>query len=71
MTVYIYRNYITDSEDAMDDLIFEKLSENNKCPNDERVASEYESVEKEEANAHDLFAFMKQGYIFVAHCGKA
>lgn len=70
MTIYIYRNHITDSTEAMDDLIFNMLSEGNQFPSDKQCATEYEDkVEEEQASAHDIFLYMRNGFIFEAHCG--
>jgi hypothetical protein len=71
MKIFIYRDrFITDDEQTMDDLIFNKLSEQDQFPSDEQVASEYEDkVEEVQVNPQDLFSYMKQGYIFDAYCG--
>ena len=52
MKLYIYHNTITFDSALMDDHIFNELSEENKYPSDEAIASEWdEQVETEEVNS--------------------
>ena len=69
--VYIYHNYITADEELIDDKIFEQLSRDCKYPSDGMVEQEYYSyVETDYIDASDVFEYMKNGYIFLEHCGK-
>ena len=71
-TIYIYRSYITDDEETMNDKIFDLLSEDTKSISavEAKVESEWDNVEEEQCSVQSLFDYMRNGYIFLDHCGK-
>jgi len=71
-TIYIYRNYISNDEETMNDKIFDLLCVDIKDIGrvEAQVDSEWADVEEEQASVKGIFDYMEAGYIFLEHCGK-
>jgi len=71
-TLYIYRNYIATDEETMNDKIFNLLGENTDDVRaiENQVEWEWENVEEEQASVLRIIGYMRNGYIFLDHCGK-
>ena len=70
--IYIYRNWITDDKETMNDKVFHTLCENIKdiAVVEGRMDYEWDNVETEQASVKSIFDYMRNGYIFLDHCGK-
>ena len=72
MRVYIYRNYISDDKEALEEMIFEQIAENVKSiARVEQMTEEAsDDIEEVVVNPQALFRFMREAYIFIQHIGK-
>ena len=70
--IYIYRNWVSNDKEKLEERIFEDIACNVK--NIEIVESMTESacedIEEEQASVMGIFDLMNDGYIFLEHCGK-
>ena len=71
MNVYIYRNYVTNDQDKMNDKIFELLAQDTKSISrvEAMVEDEWSNVEEEQCSCKGLFDLMDNGYVFLNHIG--
>ena len=71
MIIYLYGRYISDDKERLEERISEDIACNVKNIASVEILSEsaYEDIEEIEVNAQAIFRFMKEAYIFLAHCG--
>ena len=72
MNIYIYRNYVSDNEEIIQEKIEELIAENVKdIDNVESLAeTEWDNVEEAHCSCKMIFDLMREGYIFLDMCGK-
>lgn len=72
MIVYKYGNYISDDKEKLEEKILDDISKHIKCIGTAEAIAEDKCAEIEEFNCSckGLFDLMRQGYVFIDHCGK-
>jgi hypothetical protein len=71
MELFVWRNYVSNDEEELSEKIFDILCEDCKdiAVVEAEVESEWCNVDTEQASLVSVFQLMKDGYIFLAHCG--
>jgi hypothetical protein len=72
MLIYVYRNWVSNDKDKLEERIFEDIACNvkNIATVESMTDEACEDIEEEQASLMGVFDLMKNGYIFLEHIGK-